>query len=568
MNTSFLPSKHSFGSQLKAFLPFFVFSLLCLYSTAASSLAFAAKSEPANKRQVVFLPFSIEIPGSYTYLRNGLTSVLATRLATRANIIALPQNATTDQMAAALKSGNYASFNQLLQQTGADYLFLGSLAAKGDQFEVTGHVFSKVAGQTPKKFTQSMRSVDDAMTAIDTMAWDISGSVFGKPKPEEVAATASQPSGSSAFQTAHPERTYRENLMSGSTTGLEAGGKFEIVTTQRSKSIALDLMDIDAGDLNGDGAGEIVLLTPSELLVYRLSDNQYQKIATVSIPGHLRYHCLSLADLNKNGRLEMYVSGSNGDIPTSLALEWDGRQFAKLFDHVGSYLKAFVPAKGTALLLGQASQTAGAAGQEGIYQMNLDGGKGVIAGKQMALPRGLKLFNMAMGDINGDNRQEVVAINNRNHLQVYDDAGALLWSSGDQFGASSNYYGSIAAQSDEMKDSTFISTRIILDDLDRDGAKDIIIGKNRLQTVPLMPNLRYFEGSSIAALKWTQGALAPMWETKKIANYTVNYQVVHPDQDSKQLQLIFAETENSLPFAFWKSSSFYINTHTLKPAQP
>ena len=567
MNTSSQSSTCWSGSLLKAFLPVFVFLLLCLHGAAHSSLVLAATSEPANKRQVVFLPFSIEIPGSYTYLRNGLTSVLSSRLATRANIIALPQSDTTDQMAAALKSGNYASFNQLLQQTGADYLFLGSLAAKGDQFEVTGHVFSKVAGQTPKKFTQAMRSVDDAMTAIDAMAWDISGSVFGKPKPEEAAAAAPSSSGRSAFQTAHPERAYRENLMSGSATGLEAGGKFEIVTTQRSKGIALDLMDIDAGDLNGDGTSEIVLLTSSELLVYRLTDNQYQKIAAASIPGHLRYHCLSLADLNKNGRLEMYISGSNGDTPTSLALEWDGRQFAKLFDHVGYYLKAFNPAKGTALLLGQASQTTGG-GKDGIYQMNLDNGKGVTAGKQMALPRELKLFNIAMGDINGDNRQEVVAINNRNHLQVYDDAGALLWSSSDQFGASSNYYGSIAAQSDEVKDTTFISTRIILDDLDKDGAKDIVVGKNRLQTVPLMPNLRYFEGSSIAALKWIQGALAPMWETKKIANYTVNYQVLHPDQDSKQIQLIFADTENSFPFVFWKSSSFYINTHTLKPAQP
>ena len=567
MNISSQSSTCWSGSLLKAFLPVFALLLLCLHGAAHSSLLLAATSEPANKRQVVFLPFSIEIPGSYTYLRNGLTSVLSSRLATRANIIALPQSATTDQMAAALKSGNYASFNQLLQQTGADYLFLGSLAAKGDQFEVTGHVFSKVAGQTPKKFTQAMRSVDDAMTAIDAMAWDISGSVFGKPKPEEIAATTSPSSGSAAFQTAHPERAYRENLMSGSATGLEAGGKFEIVTTQRSKGIALDLMDIDAGDLNGDGTSEIVLLTSSELLVYRLTDNQYQKIAAASIPGHLRYHCLSLADLNKNGRLEMYISGSNGDTPTSLALEWDGRQFAKLFDHVGYYLKAFNPAKGTALLLGQASQTT-SGGKDGIYQMNLDSGKGVTVGKQMALPRELKLFNIAMGDINGDNRQEVVAINNRNHLQVYDDAGALLWSSSDQFGASSNYYGSIAAQSDEVKDTTFISTRIILDDLDKDGAKDIVVGKNRLQTVPLMPNLRYFEGSSIAALKWTQGALAPMWETKKIANYTVNYQVLHPDQDSKQIQLIFADTENSFPFVFWKSSSFYINTHTLKPAQP
>lgn len=563
---STLSSKRSIGSQLKAFLSVFTCLLLCISGAVVHSSVFAANPESSGKRQVAFIPFSIEIPGSYTYLRNGLTSVLASRLATRANIIALPQSAITEQMAAALKSGNYTSFNQLLQQTGADYLFLGSLTAKGDQFELTAHVFSKMAGQTPKKFVQSMRSVDDAMTAIDAMAWDISGSVFGKPKPEEAISTTSKPSGSSAFQTAHPERAYRENLMSGNAMGLETGGKFEIVTTQRSKSMALNLMDINAGDIDGDGTNEIVLLTSSELLIYRLIDNQYQKIASANIPEHLRYHCLSLGDLNKNGLLEMYISGSNGDTPTSLALEWNGRQFSKLFDYVGRYLKAFAPTKSSYLLLGQ--EAAANSSQEAIYQMSLDAGKGVIVGKQMSLPKGLQLFNIAMGDINGDNRQEVIAINNRNHLQVFDDTGTLISSSSDQFGASSNYYGSIAAQSDEMKDTTFISTRIILDDLDRDGVKDVIVGKNRLQSVALMPNLRYFEGSSIAALKWTQGALAPMWETKKIANYTVNYQILHPEKESQQVQLVFAETENSFPFVFWKSSTIYLNTHTLKLTQP
>lgn len=567
MNISTASSKQSIGSLLKAFLSVFILLMLGISGVADHAPAFAANPESSGKRQVAFIPFSIEIPGSYTYLRNGLTSVLASRLATRANIIALPQNATTDQMATALKSGNYTSFNQLLQQTGADYLFLGSLTAKGDQFELTGHVFSKMVGQTPKKFIQSMRSVDDAMTAIDAMAWDISGSVFGKPKPEEAISTTAKPSGSSAFQTAHPERAYRENLMSGNAMGLETGGKFEIVTSQRSKSMAIDLMDINAGDIDGDGTNEIVLLTSSELLVYRLIDSQYQKIASAKIPEHLRYHCLSFGDLNKNGILEMYISGSNGDTPTSLALEWNGRQFSKLFDYVGRYLKAFTPAKGSSLLLGQESPSANS-GQEGIYQMNLDAGKGVIVGKQMSLPKGLQLFNIAIGDINGDNRQEVIAINNRNHLQVFDDTGALISSNGDQFGASSNHYGSIAAQSDEMKESTFISTRIVLDDLDRDGVSDVIVGKNRLQTVALMPNLRYFEGSSIAALKWTQGALAPMWETKKIANYTVNYQILHADKEGQQVQLVFAETENSFPFVFWKSTATFINTHTLKLTQP
>lgn len=548
-------------------------ALVCIQLLPSAPSSLFAKQETTAKRKVAFLPFAIEIPGSYTYLRNGLASVLASRLASRAGIVAIPQGSSTEQMASALKSGNYSSFSQLLRQSGADFLILGSLTAKGDQFELSTHVFSNNATQPPKKFNHTMRSVDDAMTAVDEMAWDISSSVFGKPKPEEVTARTSTPSGASSFQTTHPERAYRENMLAGSVGGLESGGRFEIVSTQRSKNLPLGLMDMNAGDLDGDGTDEIVLLTSNELILYHLSEGQYQKVGATSMPAQLRYHTLTLADLNKNGRLEMYVSGSNGNRATSLALEWDGKQFNKLFESREYYLNAITIPGAAPLLLGQTatdalwSEQAAIASERGggdIYQMVLDEKKGVVPLKKLALPKGITLFNLVMGDINGDGKLETLAINNANRLQVFDAAGTLLWTSSDRYGASSNFFGSLAATSNETEQSIYISTRIIIADLDMDGVNDVLIGKNRLETVPMMPNLRYFEGSSLSALKWAQGALLPLWETKKIANYTVNYQVLHPKQGSNQIQLVFAEAENSFPFVFWKSPSTYLDSITLR----
>ncbi len=70
-------------------------------------------------------------------------------------------------------------------------------------------------------------------------------------------AAPAQAKGTAAFQTAHPERAYRESLFAGNLAGLEEGGHFELVASHRSRKMPMELMDMNAGDLDGDGTVEI-----------------------------------------------------------------------------------------------------------------------------------------------------------------------------------------------------------------------------------------------------------------------------------------------------------------------
>jgi len=539
--------------------------IACLVMALFLPAVAGASNRGAAKPQVIFLPFDVQIPGSYSYLRNGLASTLASRLASRANVATVAKGNTSEQLAQSLSQGNYDQFSQMLQRSGADYLVMGSLAPKSGQFELMSYVFSRTANQAPKQFQQDFQSVDDAMSAIDAMAWDISGKVFNRPKPDALAGSVGG-KGMGAFQTAHPERSYRDGLLSGSASGLETGGPFELVSSFRSKGISGEAMDINAGDLTGDGQDEILVLTNGALKLYRNDKGAFRMLATVDLPNYLRYHAVTLGDINHNGLQEIFLSASNGDSPDSTVMEWNGRKITTLLEHAPWYL-ATINAPGAAPMLVGQKRLASEFGGGDIFQMQWAASGELTPGKQLALPKGTNLFDFTLADINGDGNKEILVINSSNHLQMYDANGSLRWTSPDKIGASNKFFGSLTSTNNSVnaeKDSVWIHTRIVVTDLDMDGTNDVLVAKNRVETVRFMPDLRYFDGASLAGYKWKDGGMTRLWETRKIPGYITNFQTGQNNTASNQYAIYFTETESSYPFAFWQSANSYLNCYTLR----
>jgi hypothetical protein len=507
----------------------------------------------SGKPQVLFLPFSIEIAGPYEHLENGLPSVLAGRLASRANITAVSRTGSEDQLARALKSGEYMAFSNLLRQTGAEYLILGAMRPTSSAtFELTCHVFTANPGDPPEKFTVPLVAVDEVMAAIDSLAWEISGAVFAKPRP---ASQLIDPDGGDdmfAFQSAHPERAYRQERLSSRTPGLEIEGGFALVSSLQGRKMPVRVMDINTDDLNGDGSEEIILLTTNSVLLYREDGGQFKKIAEFDLPDYLRYLSVTTADFNENGVAEMYIAGSNGDIPATTVLEWNGQDWRVLWTNLPWYLRVMDSGTAAPVLLGQKAPGVGS-----VQVMQLDPPRGVRPVKELPLPRGTNLYDFAQADITGNSSPETIVIGADHLMRVYNNDGTQLWTSTDMHGASNNFFGTLSSTAQIGRETdpqtVYIKTRIVVQDLDGDGINEVLVGRNRLETVPFMPNLRYFDGSSIAAHKWEQGRLVPLWETKKTPGYIVNYQLRPAQQDSNRFQLILVEGDGGSPFFFWRS---------------
>ncbi len=517
-----------------------------------------------GKTRVLFLPFDINTSSSHQYLADGLSSVLSGRLAARANISPVSAQKDGQQLLRLLANGQYATFNKLLKQSQAEYLILGSLDPLGKNYALTSYVFNK-KGNAPLKFEQQLIDINSAMIAVDNLSWDISGKVFNKPKPVQ-SISPQDSDGVAAFHTAHPDRSYKEGKLGSSVLGLGIGGKYELVTSRRSRKMYEDIKDMNSVDIDGDGIEEILILTNTQLITYQFIQDGFQKLSTIDLDSHLRMHSVTYGDFDKDGIQELFISGNNGNQPSSAIIKWTGQKGHIVKQGIDYYLQAVSLPGEEPILYGQVGNINIPQGGS-IFELKLSKSNDLTRIKKIVLPSGIEIYDFVIADISGDGNKETIAITNNNRLQVLNQEGSVLWNSSSQFGAGRNFFGTLSSNEERaIRVPAYIKSRLVVKDMDMDGIKDILIGRNKADHVRFMPRLRYFDGSSIMALKWENTELVPLWETGRLPGYVVNYQIVQNNTENKdnQFTLLFTEAESSYSFAFWQRDSATLNSYTLK----
>ena len=533
------------------------FSTLCVLILHLAAFAPLQAAQKADRR-VVFLPFTVEVPDTPEHVQTGLANVLASRVATRSRITAITEGKTTDQIREALKNRDFAAVDRLLADTKADYLILGTFGPSSARYELASYVFSKNGG-APKKVSRFLSNAKDPLASVEDLAADVSSVIEGK------SVTSAGSGTSSAFTSANPERAWRQNRLAESVAGLEqaADGDFELVESLRGRPIDMEALDCNIGDVDGDGTPELILLTATSLEFYHYNDGSFVKRFSQDLPKHLRYLAVTLADANKNGVPEIYLGASNGLLAASSIWEWHDGKLEKLEDNVPYYLHAVALPEGGAMLLGQTPPPGRAAGGK-IALMRYEGDKLRPSDNVLPLPETCNIYDVAPVDLDGDGNLEIVALNQKNRLQVF-KGGEVVWTSTDEYAASRNYYGTTLEAAQSSEEPVYLHTRIVLADLDRDGTPEVVVGKNREKTAPFLPGIRYFDGSSLAGLKWEDGMMRTVWETRQIAGYIAGYQLILEPGETRRFQLFFAETTSPSVFQFWTSPQTSLNRFVLAP---
>jgi TolB-like protein len=496
----------------------------------------------AEKAKMAFAPFTINSPKDMSYLQVGLREMLVSRLSAEADIAAVDK-AKVDSVIKAAGTPTVDNAAKLAEKMGADYLMYGSVTTFGGGMSFDAKVYSAAENKS-KTFYATAPSESEVMSAIDSLSWDVAADVFDKKRPVTYAAVRAKTAAveENPYETAHPDRAYRKSggYYSGTASKWIDGGQRFIKT----QNVDLSLTSIAVGDVDGDGKLDVVMADRQTVKVFHLNNNRLNEFASTKMYTRYKIHAINVADLNNNGKSEIYISAADINIPGSRGVEWNGKELVTLFDEARFYLRPLmVPSLGPTLI----GQKPGAFGQAiggPIYSLIQDG-KRLVTDEKLPIPDDLLVFNFAFADLEGNGDWKIVALDEYSKVRVMELSGKMLWKSQDSYGATKRFIGGekqlVRATSREYseipdgqadsEERYYVNSRIVVKDLDQDGIDDVILNKNSKTATAVSRDTQTFASGMAMGMKWNGLGLEEIWQTKRIDGYVVDY-----DMESEHME--------------------------------
>ncbi len=530
--------------------------------------------EAAAKKSIVLLPLQTSGNRDISYLQTGIRSMLASRLAAEAGVNIVDQALVDKEAAAAGKTNDPVGAAKIAASLQADFALACTLTAIGNSMSLDAKLYpANSQGQT-ETFYASAASEDEIIGAVDSLAWDIAEKTFGKQRPvpkftqqAQMQPTApmgqqpmmapalptGQPQGENpAYMTAHPDRQFM-----GSHGGMSpAPIMFPTAINSpfgftKSQNLNFSMQALDVGDIDGDGQLDVAIAEKNKVTVYHLVNNRLVPFGEIETLSRYKIISIDLADINGNGKAELYVTGVDWITPDALGAEWQGKEFSYLFKNERWYVRP-VNVPGPGLVLAGQRPAMDAAFAPGIYQVRVTDSI-LQQEEKLPVPDSVNLYDFSMADLDGDGKIEIIALDESDKLLVLQSGGKQLWKSDESFGGNLRYVGgeNPRAQSSKdihetrEKDRTYIHARIVIDDINNDNQPDIIINKNLSTASKVLKNLKNYPSGEIHALAWNGIGLTELWRTRKIDGYVSSYQFVHDKEKESPATLFVGIVLNS-----------------------
>ena len=352
----------------------------------------------------------------------------------------------------------------------------------------------------------------------------------------------------------------------------------------KSQELPQAALSMDVGDLLGDGSKELVTMSRKKILVHRYQAEGLQELAKYRGAKDERFVWVSVADINQNGRDEIFVtsqkklSASKRKL-SSFVLEWDGKQFSPVLKDIDYYLRVERIPNKPARLLGQKSAKDGSFSPE-IHQLVWKN-NGLAPASFVSAPKSVDLFNASMGDITGHGKTETIMINSKGNLFLLDSNGQAVWKSYDSFGSSGNYIETELAGDEfpqpvdnegyrfaptEIQDPNiqrlYVSSPILLADLNRDAQSEVIVTHN-LPSLAQIGGSRDYSKSEILSLSWGGNGMLQNWKTGEIKGMISSLLITDLNGDGKQ-ELIVCINKSPGITGFWRDARSVIMSYGLQ----
>ena len=519
--------------------------LLCLtlsYVGSVSSEEGKKQIQPKREYQIVFSTFEKSSAGSYAYLGNSIQAMLASRLAAKDRVKVLDKTLSEKELISLKKQGSEKALT--VGGENADYLVTGALFSLTSGLETQVDLYPLEAEKEVLHFSVLSKTPDTLIADVEQLSGDIAEKAFGyQPKKPGEETKGEGLGGNEAFVTAHPEAAYKRKEFSGAVVGVAGSGvKTKVRGAQINEIVPVAMTAMAVGDVTGAGDKEILILAGWDLKLFRKTEDTLEQVAETSLPRTLRGHAINLADLDGDGKDEIYISATDGLSVSSLIMKYDtAGAFQIVSQSIPWYLRpVLTPGKGWQLVGQKRGLERIDLVRQGIYFLNVDPQNKISEGDRLPLPASVNLFDFVYADLDGDGFHEIIVVDQKEKLRVYNPGNELMWVSKKQFASSKVYLGpsrggatgekknqrNLTVDEDADRDLIFVPGRLIVTDIDSDGKEEIVVseGKSELPGfLRFFNTLRFYDSGAVVSLAWTGSALVESWRTGNFQGYVAGY---------------------------------------------
>ena len=461
---------------------------------------------PDKVYKVAILPFLIHSQENLDYLRDGIFDILASRISVEGKIVvidrSLVEKALYEEKPMRLDEEVAAKIGARVE---ADYVILGSITKVGDYFSLDSRLLSITEDKPPLGTFAQTKGMDDVMNKLGGFAEEIGAKILGR----KVATRAPAERGSSGHIVRERSRLGDEGF-------------------RKSQVFGFEIRGLDIGDVDGDKKNEIVVMDRSNLYIFKYDGDKLTLFQKIQAEYQYTFLTLDVADVNNDGIAEIIVSAVVGDDVRSFILEWEEGRFRKITEKAGWFFRVLEHPKEGPILMAQAMSSEGLPSGN-IYKMVWKK-KSFEKGPRLQLPRETSVFGLAMGDLRGTGKPDVVFLDPKGHLNVFTENGKDVWQSREVYGTN-NYYETqkkkiepyLPAESPPYR--VVIPGRILLRDLDGDGRPQIVVNKNEFASGNTLENTKAIGKTTVFDLVWEETRPETNWRTREINGYIADYQI-------------------------------------------
>ena len=560
--------------------------LICSMLLASMVLVVSAPALAAPQR-VAILPFTANSKEDISYLVRGVRDMLASRLAWGDKVVVMEPDLVAGKLKGVKQPYSEKTAREIGKSLHADAVVFGSITSMGKSVSVDARVVrTNDDGQALTAFVQAS-SLDQVIPQVSNFAQRINADIFARPQALAARSKAAQPaqkaggaggSGGDLIEApASPASQWGERgsvnvdklppnisplnpLFLRQLTGVESDRYW------RSPRINGTITSLAVADIDMDGKNEILACLPNSLRVYRLEGPSFVLLTEFKNGPKGKYLFVDTADIDGDGRPEIFVSNVNDQDLQSFVLVWREGGLRMQVKGLGYYLRIQPNplGKGHILFGQQNSMTNPYYGP--VYRMKFEGGT-YVPDKPQELPEFGNIYNFALADLNGSGYAMTLMIGPGDTLRVY-RGKEELYKSGEVYGLSGKF---LVAPAGSTVDSTgdeevwhFLPTRIVLNDLDGDGRTEVVVVQNKDSLGTLFEKMRFLYRGTIFSLFWNGMSMVENWRTPRISGNLTDYVIA--DAGNVGRPALVLSVVKTTQEGWWQKGYGHIVAFTLKAA--